>query len=655
MTRRRAVFVDRISPWSVLAMAALAPGADVWHFEPLTAASERVVNAGRALRLLRGRVRPVDANVGQLRDADGSNPLIALLRDARRLSNAIRERWVLREPMLHALAPEWPAATLAFHLDRLSEASVREERLRVALCAWLVRRDGLAMEDALLLVAAQPWLDLVAEAARADGLRVAGYPELGGATRILVRAASLLVHVAGRGAVRPGARSLGPIAAAATDGSTLGLRYGRRAVSLDPDRHTELFWLDGLEAGRIVLYDHDGILAPGVAEELRERGITVTGTVPQLTGPALRVAARLWLRIWGAFIAGAVRHRRISFGVAKALSSLALEFASWRHFFSSERIRVNVVASNGSSGQVMALDALRGISVNYQYSISNIVAPTTLMMAGETVQLVYSPAFAELTRAVDPPTKRVVCVGPLSDGAERAAAVLRRSPRVDASRRRLVEAGAAFVICYFDENSADRWDLLASNAQAAREYEFLVTWLEEDAGLGLVVKPKKPWDLRDRIAPVAARLDRLVAAGRCVIVGEHDVSRDTHVAEAALAADLCIGKLNAGTAAFEARLVGIRSIMVDVDALRDHPLRSWGEGRVVFDGWEAARAAVDAYRRDPGAHAELGDWSPGMGEIDPFGDGRSVERMRGYVRDLLRGLRDGLSVDAALASADTGI
>lgn len=651
--RHGTVLVDRMSVWSIAAIAVRASGADVWHFEPLTTGARRLVRTALLLRLLRGRVRQVDAHIGHMRNENGSSPLVGVLRDAWRLSATIRREWIAREPLLHALEPEWTAESLAFHVGRLLDASIREERLRAALARWLIRREGLATDRALLLVANKAWLPFLAKVAQGEGLRVVGYSHPGGAGRLIGRAIALLLQVLRGARVSRRRRRGEAVAGSMRDhAAAVGVRYGHRALSLDVDRHSEFFWVDRSTPGRVILYDHDGALSPRAIEELREHDIRVLGRIPQMTRSALRSVLRLWARIWIAFAVGAVRHRVAPLALAKTMSSVALDFASWYEFFRSEGIRVNVVASNGSSGQVLALDALGGISVNYQYSIANIVAPTTAFTAGETVQLLYSPVFADLTRSLGSPAKRLVVTGPLSDGAENAAVALRSGPRVNATRARLADSGARFIICFFDENSIDRWDILSSNEDAARDYEFLTSWLEDDADLGLVVKPKKPWDLRQRIGTVAARLDALVDAGRCLIVGEHERSRETHAAEAALSADLCIGKLSAGTAALEGFLVGVPSIMVDVDALHDHPLRYWGDGRVVFDSWDETRAAVDEYRRDPGKHADLGDWSPRISELDPFRDGRAVERMRTCISRLLEGVRNGSPVEAVLTSSD---
>jgi len=617
------VFADRISVWSLAAIAIRGRTADIWHFDPLTPASGRIVGLAARAGLIRGSVRQVDANIGELTNADGGCALIGLLRESRALSSAIRTDWIHGEPVVRALEPAWPARAVAFHLDKMLETAVREERLRIAVARRVAERERVPLRDVLILIADRPWIGRVREVASAEGLRLIGYPRLSGG-RLVLRGAGLAAQLPGRVRARRARRP-----AAASTGSrppAVGLRFGHRAVSLDPTRHSELFWLRPSDAFRVILYDHEG-RPPAEEAKLRERGITVVGKVPLVTTASLRVAVPHWIRIGRAVLETAARQRRLPLGLAKAVASLALEHASWYTFFRSTGIRVNVVGSNGSSGQVLALDALGGTSVNYQYSIANIIGPTTLVTAGETVQLVYSGIFAELVRSLESPAKHYVITGPLSDGAVEAAAELRRSPSVRATRSTLEAGGATFVMCFFDENSADRWDVLATNAQAAKDYAFLIRWVEEDPTLGLVLKPKKPWDLRQRIGSVASRLDDLVASGRCVIRGASDSSRETFVAEAALAADLCIGKLSAGTASLEGHLIGVRSVMVDVDDLRDHPLRSLS-GRVVFDGWHRLRGAVDAYRRDPAAHSDLGDWSGALADLDPFRDGGAVDRMR---------------------------
>ena len=74
-------------------------------------------------------------------------------------------------------------------------------------------------------------------------------------------------------------------------------------------------------------------------------------------------------------------------------------------------------------------------------------------------------------------------------------------------------------------------------------------------------------------------------------------------------------------------------------------------GRVVFDDWGSLRVAIEQYRAAPKAYPELGDWSPGLNDLDPFQDGQASLRMGLYTRWVYEALKQGGSRQAALAGA----
>jgi len=96
VSQPRVALVDRMSIWSMLALAVVAPGAEVLSFEDPSAAA-RSIRRARRLGLLRRDVRAVATNIGDLRDENGASPLIGLLRDARDLSRRIRDGWLVRD------------------------------------------------------------------------------------------------------------------------------------------------------------------------------------------------------------------------------------------------------------------------------------------------------------------------------------------------------------------------------------------------------------------------------------------------------------------------------------------------------------------------------------------------------------------------------
>jgi hypothetical protein len=323
------------------------------------------------------------------------------------------------------------------------------------------------------------------------------------------------------------------------------------------------------------------------------------------------------------------------------LTRLAADYAYWYDFYETNRVRVNISSHNLKVSQVLAMDALNGVSVAYQYTSSIIMLAATYLYAGEDIVFVFSSVFEQLWRQIGAPVQNFVKVGYVDDGAVRYIA--HHAPPEDI-RRQLQDNGAQFILCYFDENSADHWSFFTSNEIATREYEFLFNWLLSDPTLGLVFKPKRADTLFHRISRISGLIDAAKQTGRC-----HFFSSDNYPAKAALAADVCVGKL--ANAAAEARLAGVPSVMVDVVSFRSHPTHQWGRGRVWFDDWDSARAALEKYRADPKSFPEFGDWSPGLDDFDPFRDGQASIRIATYVQLVHQALKQGASKQEALAAA----
>ena len=222
------------------------------------------------------------------------------------------------------------------------------------------------------------------------------------------------------------------------------------------------------------------------------------------------------------------------------------------------------------------------------------------------------------------------------------------------TRKELQQSGAEFVLCFFDENSVDRWDVPASNSEAAKEYTFLLEWLLEDPTLGLVIKPKKPTDLYHRLAQISRLIDRARRTGRCTFLTGDSLAGNVYPAQAALAADVAVGRLGADTAALEAQLAGVPALLVDEIALRHyHPFYEKGRGHVVFADWEELRSAVETYRTAPETHPDFGDWSPWLDDLDPFRDGKASQRMGHCINSVYEALEGGASREEALAQVQS--
>ena len=139
--------------------------------------------------------------------------------------------------------------------------------------------------------------------------------------------------------------------------------------------------------------------------------------------------------------------------------------------------------------------------------------------------------------------------------------------------------------------------------------------------------------------------------GRCKIFYDNFGGTVTP-GEAALMADVCIGKVQGVTAALEAQLIGSPSLLIDTEHFYYHPFYSWATQDVLFSDWKSLRLAVEKYRTNPEAYPEFGNWSPQLNTLDPYQDGKASLRMGSYIGWVYNALKQGEPKQAALESAN---
>ena len=329
------------------------------------------------------------------------------------------------------------------------------------------------------------------------------------------------------------------------------------------------------------------------------------------------------------------------------LVQLAKEYAYWHDFYRENRVKVNVGNLNVNVAQNLALDSLEAVSIGYQYSVSNSF-PTASLASGATLQFYFSSEYKRLLEEIEAPIDYFVKTGFIYDTA---FAVVKKSPRIRHVRESLIRNGAEFVLCFFDETSIDKWFIPASKEDSAKDYKFLLKWLISDPKVGMIFKPKRALNLFNRISGVDDLIKAGSETGRCHFLLSDTIVGGIYPAEAALMADLCIGKLIGITAALEARLIGVPSILVDMEGFKSHSFYEWGRDKVVFDNWESLREAVESYRFQPALFSELGDWSPVLTEYDAFQDGQAGLRLGYFIRWVYESLKQGKSKEEAIKSA----
>ena len=667
-------FVDQITLSSLMHL--LIHGRSVrsiWHFEPIAPAVQRCLKLLCRVGLIRAEVRQVKYHIGQVRDDAGETVGVELWRSVRGMCSRIKQEQLIRNPLIKAMASEWAIEKILLYFEKLAENDVKRECTRIRLVEWVLR-DQLHVDPSqcLLLIEDRQWFSYLEGYACSQGIRLLSYHHwgLGGIARI----GSQLLWVLRKGIVAllrkiwcwiqqmlaSGRLPSSPVRSPAGKqpaASTIAAHYGHRKLSFDPTERSEFFWLNGygFPCSEILLYGYvsDKPIDPEIRDQMHSRGIKVLGRGPGIPPwfPTKRLFLILWrtgLRLLRGLSTCMFHGQFVSPYYVIRLLMLMSAYAYWYDFFSANRVRVNVGMLTTSVAQVLAMDSLDGVSVAYQHSMSNILTPSTVLSAGDNIQFVFSERFDRLWHIIEAPVDGFLNIGYIYDSSIRAIHTL---DRVAKMRQEFEVHGAHFVLCFFDENSVDRWDCSYSNESAADDYEFLLKWLLADQELGIVFKPKKSTNLFHRIDRVSGLIDQAKETGRCKFLMSDTLYGSCFPAEAAKIADVCIGKLIGSTAALEASLAGVPTLLIDTEGIRIHPLYSLGFGRVVFDNWDTLKAAIEQYRSSADAYPELGDWSLMLRDFDPFQDGQATLRMRHYLHWVCEAFKKGASKETALKTA----
>ncbi|HEY2922164.1 MAG TPA: hypothetical protein VGK77_24550 [Candidatus Binatia bacterium] len=320
----------------------------------------------------------------------------------------------------------------------------------------------------------------------------------------------------------------------------------------------------------------------------------------------------------------------------------------WKDFFSNFKVKVYVSWSRFDERHYAIADALQelgGATVIYQRACQ--VDPAPEIAVNADIMFGYSPKDAEVERRSGSRISYHVAVGYFGD---HRFPLLREPARV--TREQIKSSGARWILAFFDENSGpdERWH--TGNRFQAENYQFLLEKVLAEPWLGLVLKPKVPRTLRDRLGDVAKLLDRAIATGRCVLYEGGTLHGSHPPALAALSADLAIhGHLCAATAGLESALAGTPTLLLDREGWHVSPLYELGVGKVAFTDWPSLWNRVLEHWNTPKGIPNFGDWSPMLDVLDPFRDGCAAERMGTYIQWLIEGFKNGLDRQTVMANA----
>jgi hypothetical protein len=669
------LFIDRITFFSLLRIWAFRHSLQtIYYFDSLEPPAKRLISLFQRFGLLRVEARQIEHHIGEVRDETGGLELINLRDYARSICSKIRREQLTNNPLIEAMASVWPTNKILLYFEKLAEQEVGVECLRIGLVKWILENKlHLSSKESLLLVQRRKWFSYLEAHAVSRGIRLMAYRG-GYNLRGIASTDSRLLQVGRkwlldlkRNIESLLRRSAAPVSLQDTpdkseaekqpSASRIAIRYGYRKLGFAPTERSEFFWLNGsgIPYSEVLLcgYITDSPLDPQALEQIDTRGIKLMGRGPGIqtwfpTKRILRYFLEMVLQLTRSLLSCLAHGQWVSPYYLFEMLILARDYAYWYDFYDANHVRINVGTLNSTIAQVLALDALGAVSMAYQYSSGVGFSTPTLLTAGENVQFVFAPVFEQAWQRIETPVNSFVSTGFIYDSAIQE---LRGLDRIGETRKKLQANGASFILCYFDENSLNRWDIFHWDDDATDDYEYLLNWLLEDPTLGLVFKPKVSTNLFKRISRISGLIDQASQTGRCKFLISDTLVGSVYPAEAALMADFCVGWLSGSTAALEARLAGVSAVLIDPVGLRRVPFYNWNIDGLLFTDWDSLRAAIEQYRTNPEAYPDFGTWSPELRNLDPFQDGQASLRMGQYIRWVYDALKQGASKQTALQIA----
>tara|TARA_Y100000590_G_C15748081_1_gene1023040 strand:+ start:5046 stop:7001 length:1956 start_codon:yes stop_codon:yes gene_type:complete len=221
-------------------------------------------------------------------------------------------------------------------------------------------------------------------------------------------------------------------------------------------------------------------------------------------------------------------------------------------------------------------------------------------------------------------------------------------------RTKILDHGAKKIIGFFDQGSTN--DLWPNPHYVSKNtYVFLLNKLLENDWLGLLIKPKKPKLLRQKLGNDWELLNRAIKTNRChVILDNHPghVKNFTHTpGVVAKVSDICIhDMLVSATAGLEAYLSGTRSILFDYFGFHTSIFYK-NNMNVAFNDYQKMWNYIENFFYNNDYTNNLGDWSNIINEIDAYKNGKSSHRLSVLIEEIFLNSLENKNRDEILSDA----
>jgi len=599
-----------------------------------------------AMKLLGVNVEEVEFSAGNLKSASGKSVAVETGHWVENTALLAADRIIATSPFLSDLNTAWGRDTIRLHLARSIWEPMLSAGLRVFVSSALARDAG--VEKAILFVARPHDFDPIFLTSLCSNLelrfRRPGFSLIRSGRLYLVlwllrshvnslkwrmkaRIQSILSRRGGRGIEYNGLNSV--------------LLMQESEVSLDRSYRTQPHWFfedaGSLPFQTYIFQTGSMTVEPIDKGRLKEQGIQLVSGEDL----ALTRRSRASIPIQG----------RLSRDLRRCISKSLFERSDPRSaattrlsrlFFTANRmtdfcLQANIKAFMTSENYYTEADAMNLVApalgihtMSYQISNKDLVGP--FLLTNSDTMFTFSSLYHDLWINDGIRPGSFVDIGYTYDSSFQLV-----RDRSNDHRLRLQEAGANFVICFFDENSTVRKYVLTTPTEHILELRKLMQMVLDDPSVGLVVKSKQLATSPRFLDGISTIRDSVAATGRYIELIYGTRRNIVFPAEAAQCADVTIGHAAGATAVLEGVLTGSRGILLNPYGLTGANDRLYAQADIVFPSMTDALEAIRDFRAGVPERRDLGDWSPIIDQFDPFRDGRAGHRMRAAIEQVTTG------------------
>lgn len=335
----------------------------------------------------------------------------------------------------------------------------------------------------------------------------------------------------------------------------------------------------------------------------------------------------------------------------KSLKDYNLYLNGWYNLFKKTDAKIFFTHNKFTPSQIAASAAIRmcsGISATMQNSFQEF--PFSNSLLDYDLNFCFTNHFKYVENSIGSRIKYQVAVGYTND-YKFTDSVSKAKELKD----KLISNGAKKIICFFDQGSKKdkRWSL--HDQKSLEGYEFLFKQLINNDWMGLIIKPKKPGILENKLSKISELYEQAMKTNRCIMIGDtsakHIKNFEMIPASISLASDFAIhDTMVAGTAGLESALTNTPCFFLDIYNYSDSIFYSNSEIKIVYNNLNDLWSSMISYLNTKKTFTDL-YWYKILDKLDPYRDNKSNLRIEQYLSHLSSGFNKNYNSNEVLEFA----